>query len=132
MNILHVNDAAGVAVNLAKYQSRLGNTVSVVVRNQTLTGLHEVITSLSPKKKRNLVARTLDVFKFYCYVAAYSRRFDIIHIHTQYLVWLFVPFKPKVLEFHGSEVRSYPNRNWAIGDAVTKVFLKLFNGGIIR
>ena len=132
MRILHVNDAAGVAVALARYQSRLGHNACVVVRNRTLVGLHEGVTSTSMNKSRNLFERTFDVAKFYVYVAAYAWRFDIIHVHTQYLVALFLPFKAKLLEFHGSEVRRYPNRNWAVGDAVTNVFLKLFRRGVVN
>jgi hypothetical protein len=132
MRILHVNDAAGVAVNLAKYQTRLGHTVCVVLRNQTLAGLHESVSYISAKHKHNLVYRTLDVFRFYCYVAAYGRRFDIIHIHTQYLVWFFLPFKHKILEFHGSDVRNFPSCRWAIDVAVTSIFLRLFREGLIH
>ncbi len=132
MRILHVNDAAGVSVAYAKYQHRLGHQACVVMRNRALEGLHEEVTSTSPKHHRNLLSRAIDVLRFYCYVAAYGRRFDIIHIHTQYLVWFFLPFKAKVLEFHGSEVRQYPSRNWAIDVAVTHVFLRLFSGGLVN
>lgn len=132
MRILHVNDVAGVAVNLAKYQTRLGHNVCVVMRNRTLVGLHETFLSVSNKKHHGIVNRSLNVFRFYCYVAAFGRRFDVIHIHTQYLVWFFLPFKKKLLEFHGSDVRKYPNRNWAIDGAITKLFLTLFSRGVIR
>jgi hypothetical protein len=102
------------------------------MRNRTLAGLHETFLSVSNKRHRGILVRTLNVLKFYCYVAAYGRRFDVIHIHTQYLVWFFLPFKKKLLEFHGSDVRNYPNRNWAVDRVITRLFLTLFSKGVIR
>lgn len=135
MRILHVNDVAGVAGTLAKYQTRLGHKVSVVSRsgydNYLLQHFYNV-QLIGIKNRKGIVWRTLSVLWFYCFISWSSLRFDVVHIHGQYLVWFFIPFKAKVLEFHGSDVRHYPNRNWAIGDAVTKVFLKLYFGGIIR
>jgi hypothetical protein len=133
MRILHVNDAAGVAVTLAKYQARIGHEVSVVVRSKDRSGLHEQVTSVcSNRQGKNIFIRTLDVLRFYCYVAVHGRCFDIIHIHTQYLVCLFLPFKPKVIEFHGSDVRKWPSRRWAVDVAVTSLFLRLFQEGLVN
>jgi len=120
-------------VNLAKYQARLGHVASVVVRYKDKSGLHENVSVVCLKVHgKNIFYRTLDVLRFYCYVAVHGRRFDIIHIHTQYLACLFLPFKPKIIEFHGSDVRRYPSRRWAIDVAVTTFFLRLFREGSVN
>lgn len=130
MRILHVNDAAGVAGCLAKYQSRMGLSVAVVCRGGYDMSKQEEFyhVHLLGSKHHNIFERVINVLSFYCYVAWVSRSFDVIHVHSQYLVGFFLPFKRVVYEFHGSDVRLYPQRRWGIDSAVTSLFLKL-NGG---
>lgn len=135
LKILHVNDAAGVAGSLAKYQTRLGHNVSVVVRDgYDSCGLQRYysMSVVGPKRHKGILWRSLSVLWFYCYVAWCGRKFDVIHIHSQYLVWFFLPFKNKVIEFHGTDVRRYPSKRWGIDIAVTSLFLKLYSRGFIQ
>ena len=59
------------------------------------------------------------------YVAFYGRKFDLVHIHGVFLLSLFLPFKPKIIEFHGTDVRSCPDGRWWIQRKVTDLFLRL-------
>lgn len=138
LRILHVNDQAGVAGVLAKYQKKLGHTVKVVVRRgydsfgmQTYYG--ETFVGLQRRDFANygvigkvvrLIYRSLNVCYFYFYVAWTARRFDIVHIHSQYLVSFLIPFKSKLIHFHGSDIRDYPSNRWCIDKWVTSLFLK--------
>ena len=70
-----------------------------------------------------IVWRTLNDLHFYLYVVFVSRKFDLIHIHTSYLLSFFLPFKAKIIEFHGSDVRGKPSRRWWIDRKVTGLFL---------
>jgi len=41
-----------------------------------------------------------------------AKDYDIVHIHSSLLTALFLPFKPKILEFHGDDIRTYPSMYW--------------------
>lgn len=41
-----------------------------------------------------------------------SKDYDIVHIHSSLLCALFLPFKPKIIEFHGDDIRSFPTMAW--------------------
>lgn len=137
MRILHVNDPAAVAGTLAKYQRMLGNDVLVVNRDG-YDGLGQKqfygtrIVGLRRRRFRRfgllqkplrLAHRTLSVAVFYLDVALLARKFDVVHIHSQYLVSLFLPFKPKIIEFHGDDIRPAPTKRWWIDQKVTGLFL---------
>ena len=135
MKILHVWDAAGVSGCLAKYQRKLCHDGCVVVRDgYDVYGLQNYygVAIVGPKRRRGLFWRSINVFWFYCYIAWCAWRFDVVHIHSQYLIWFFLPFKTKVLEFHGTDVRRNPTKRWGIDVAVTTIFLKLFKEGVIN
>lgn len=127
-----MNDQAGVAGTLAKYQSKMGHFVCVVAkRGYDPYGQQEFygINFVGLRKSHNLLLRTWGVLWFYCYVSWCAWHFDVVHIHSQYLICLFLPFKAKILEFHGTDVRGSPSKRWAVDVAVTKLFLKLYGGG---
>lgn len=140
MRILHVNDQAGVSGCLAKYQRRLGHTVTVICRDG-YDGLKQKeyygVKIVGPKRRRfkdfgllqkplRLINRTAAVLAFYGWVAFNAHNYDVIHIHSQYLVSFVLPFKMKVIEFHGDDIRNYPSKRWSIDRFVTGVYLSLF------
>ena len=100
MRILHIWDEAGVAAILAKYQRRLDHEVEVIKRfGFDKYGIDKYYES------------TLfhgSGLGFYRYAIKRSEEFDIVHIHS--LVGI-VPFirKPRVLHFHGSDLRIHKN-----------------------
>ena len=102
MKILHVWDQAGVSCILAKYQRRLGHSVSVLKRNgydpfQIFTFYKEPLYDLDGKK-------------FINFVIDESKKYDIIHIHSLYKIIPQIRKKYKekiiILHYHGSELRS--------------------------
>jgi len=141
MRILHVWDQAGVACLMAKYQRKLGHEALVVVRDG-YDGLKQKafygvkVVGMKKRKFRKfkflrkplyLIHRTINVLYFYLYVAWISRHFDVVHIHSVYLVSFFLPFKPKIVEFHGDDARRFPSKKWRIDKVVTRFYLKHFN-----
>lgn len=133
MRVLHINDPASVAGVLAKYQNLLGHSTQVFMRNgYDIFGQQKYYgDKLVGSAKRfkfpvsRLVWRTLNVVYFYFYVGLKGRKFDLVHIHSSYLVSLFLPFTPKIIEFHGSDIRRSPDRRWWIDRKVTGLFLRL-------
>jgi len=139
IKILHVFDAAGVACILAKYQRRLGHTTEAIIRDgYDGFGIHafygtKIVTPKTPKLKQLGVfgkplrysIRTLNVLIFYLYIFFHSRKFDVVHIHCCWMACFFTS-KPKVVEFHGDDIRKFPSRKWMIDRAVTWWFINHF------
>jgi hypothetical protein len=64
-------------------------------------------------------------YTFLFKAALIARKFDVVHIHNnQWLLWLLIPFKNKVLEFHGTDLR----RKAAQGKQAkyNRLFLRIF------
>jgi hypothetical protein len=136
MKILHVGDQAGVACILAKYQRKLGHFSEVIMRDgYDGVSIHKfygtrIVTPKTPKVNVPVVGnivryslRTLMVFVFYLYVSVYSRKFDVVHIHSCWIASFFT-FKPKVVEFHGDEIRGSPSKRWFIDTLLTSFFVQ--------
>ena len=145
ISILHVNDQAAVSGILAKYQRLLGHNVVEVVVRYGYDGLGQKLFYgdhfVGPKRRRfkkfgffqkplRLISRTVSVIYFYFYVMVHARLFDVVHIHSQYLVSLWLPFKPKIIEFHGDDIRSTPTVRWWIDRAVTSCYLWLMKNKV--
>jgi len=132
LRILHVWCQAGVAALMAKYQRRLGHTAHVVkgqvssidrfygnkqlpelpnphldrtMQRKVYASLPSVLQS-SIKKFVRFTNRSLG---FYINVRHLAKDYDILHIHSAYKTLFFLPFKPKILEFHGDDVRRHPS-----------------------
>ena len=128
---------------MAKYQRRLGHEALVVIRHgydglgqKRFYGAKKVGMKITKNQLLKygvlgkilwLILRTLNVLYFYLYVAWISRHYDVVHIHSCYLVSFFLPFKPKIIEFHGDDARSFPSKKWKIDRIVTRLYLKLFS-----
>jgi len=97
MRILHVWCQSGVASILAKYQRRLGHA-SVVIKRR---GYDKY--GIDKYYSVNLFRGSSP--KFYLHIIKIQRHFDVIHIHS---LWKLLPFivKPKVMHFHGSDLRN--------------------------
>lgn len=131
LRILHVWCQAGVAALMAEYQRRLGHTAHVVkgqvhsnldlfYGNKQLLDLpkpnmdrtlqRKAYTSL-PSLLQSLIRRFVKLtrsLQFYINVRHLAKDYDILHIHSAYLTLFFLPFEPKILEFHGDDVRRHP------------------------
>lgn len=144
MRILHVNDNAGVAGLMATYQRRLGHTVEVVARDG-YDGFKQKeyygVRIIGPTRRRfkdfgilqkplRLLNRTLSCAVFYGWIAVNRYRFDVIHIHSQYLVSFVLPFKKKIVEFHGDDIRGSPSKRWLIDRIITSLYLHVFRGRV--
>lgn len=65
---------------------------------------------------------------FYFYAAWVARLYDVVHIHSVYPVSLLLPFKPKIVEFHGDEIRSSPNLHGKLWRFAVHFYLWLNSG----
>jgi hypothetical protein len=139
MRILHICDKAGVAGLLAKYQRLIGHEAVVVIQKDISSYGHETICSvtkigLKPKKFEDYGFLKKPLRKLFEKIANYTflfkaaliaRKFDVIHIHdNQWLLWLLIPFKNKVLEFHGTDLRQKPARGKQA--KYNRLFLRIF------
>ena len=100
MRILHIWDQAGVAAILAKYQRKLEHETEVIKRfGFDKYGIDKYYES-TLFHGSNL--------SFYLYAIKRSEELDVVHIHSLVKI---VPFirKPKVLHFHGSDLRNHRN-----------------------
>lgn len=96
MKILHIWNQAGVASILAKYQRKLGHEAEVIKRGGfDCYGIEEFYGTTIYRCRAS---------KWYYYAVKKCREFDIIHVHS---LSGLVPFirKPKVLHFHGDDLR---------------------------
>jgi len=124
---------------MAQYQRKLGHTVVVIMpdghdgyKQKAYYGIQFV----GPRRRafahfgilRKPLAFAFLVFTrlyFYFYVAWVARLYDVVHIHSVYAVSLLLPFKPKIIEFHGDEIRNYPNLHGKLYRFVLRLFLWL-------
>jgi len=144
LKILHVGDKAGVAGCLAKFQRRIGQSSNVVVTEVEYDtnglGHHQYYKPVvvGPVHRRfagfgkltkplRFLQRKVALLVFYVVVGFYSRRFDVVHIHSDWKVGFFIR-KPKVFEFHGSDVRGFPLKKGNREKKLTALFLKVFGG----
>jgi hypothetical protein len=149
LRILHVWDQAGVAGCLAKYQRKRGHIAHVIIRDGfdglginkyygsilTDCASRQVETDLVYRKYLSLpaplkrlakrIAKVNKALRFYITAMRYAKNYDILHIHSLYAVVFFVPFKKKILEFHGDDVRFCPSKRSRIDGLQTRIFLKL-------
>jgi hypothetical protein len=64
-------------------------------------------------------------YAFLFKAALIARKFDVIHVHNnQWLLWLLIPFKNRVLEFHGTDLRQKPARGKQA--KYNRLFLRIF------
>jgi len=143
MKILHVGDRAGVAGCLAKFQRKLGHFVELVgPEYDYMDGLRQKsfynLRVVSPVFRRfarfgfvgdlfRFVQRKVALLVYYVVVGWYSRNFDFVHVHSDWKVALFIR-KPKLVEFHGSELRGFPVVVGKRERLLTKLFLRVFGG----
>ena len=138
MRVLHVWDECGIAGMLSRTFRERGIVCNVVKRFGFDNGLHQdsyyntrLIVNLAypPVKsedvclKRKLylilpsflrgLAWKLFSFNrtlcFYVMAMKQAKNYELVHIHSLFWMCLFVPFKPKVLLFHGDDIRESPS-----------------------
>ena len=143
VKILHVHDQAGVACVLAKYQRKLGHEVEVAIRDgfdgygvQKFYGVHPVTPKVPQLKQLSFLGkvvrysfRQFTTLMFYVYILVYSRKFDVVHIHSCWVASFFV-FKPKVVEFHGDDIRGFPSMKLKVDRVATDFFVEHWKGKI--
>lgn len=149
LKILHVWSQAGVSSLMTKYQRQLGHTVDLLT-NYGFDGLEidqfyqvqQVINQPShnsskfkqerydplPQTLKNLIRilnRKLRSAKFYWHVLRTSRDYDFIHIHSSSLSWFLTLFKPRIIEYHGSEIRKHPSKQKGVN--ISSYLMRLIN-----
>lgn len=98
LRILHIWDVAGVSHVLAKYQRLLGHKVDVLTRKgYDRFNFNDVYG--------NIEIECNNPVDFYLKARSMSNDYDIIHVHSLYLMPFLIPFKKMVLEFHGTDIR---------------------------
>lgn len=124
LSILHVWDQAGVAAVLSKHQRSIGQE-SYVLTNENYDGLginkfyRNIRLNFKLRRCASFPRILVRIFRkinslyistqFYITASRYAKHFDILHIHSVALQVFFVPFKPKILEFHGDDIRLSPS-----------------------
>jgi len=152
LKILHVWSQAGVSFIMAKYQRRLGHRVDVVKRDGfdslgiggfyglkpvgKLPALDRNRVSFIKRGYRSLnpitgVFRKLVKLKrtlsFYLVVRRLASYYDVVHIHSVFSSMFFLPFKKKVVEFHGDDIRGYPSKKSRITSVLDRFILSVLN-----
>lgn len=151
MKILHCWDTAGVGACLAKYQRLLGHNSNVVKLGNwdgkgideyyaTPTTYEQLNTPLYVAAKKRLhhlsypLKRMLyrlwvsyPTLKLYWYVVLHKKEYQVIHIHSIWGAVLFTLFKPKLIEFHGDDVRRKPSMYSWLRRAPARLFLNLYS-----
>jgi len=133
LRILHINDVAGVGALMVKYQREMGHDSKLLYISEfdglNITSFYDdtinmdkykiinIRTGKGYLKRVNLIYRLYKKFYIiirimrhliFCFKAL---RFtlnwnpDIVHIHSLFLFPFFIPFRKKLLEFHGTKIR---------------------------
>ena len=100
--------------------NELNNTLYVVARKN--------LKFANFKVKRALYKAwvSMPLLKIYWFALRNKNQYDIIHIHSIYGVCYIMPFKHKVVEFHGDDIRKAPSMYWRIKPLRAKLFAKCF------
>ena len=150
LRVLHVWDQAGVGCLMAKYQQLLGHDAEVVMRdeydggccryygftkflsgNVDLKNLNQLQTPsktwkryipLRVKRFIRRVRRMILSLKWYWNLREIGKDYDIIHVHSVWKALFLFPFKKKVLEYHGDDVRWKPSRQSKLDRYSTRLF----------
>jgi len=97
--VLHIWDQAGVAALMAEHQRIIGHEAKVIKRSGfDKCGIDEFYGT---------ECLDVSVWRFYRTARTLSKSVDILHIHSLYKTCLFTPFSKKILEYHGSDIRTY-------------------------
>jgi len=138
LNILHVWDQAGVSGLMAYYQKNLGHHADIIklkefddgimgkygfelipFKLKTYPALPRVILRTLKRKWRSLT--------FYFAVKRIAKKYDILHIHSLWLCVFFTPFKKKIIEFHGDDVRKEPHLKKGLRRFSTSLFIYFYS-----
>lgn len=129
---------------LAKYQRLMGHEVVVAIQEGLPSYGHERVYRAT---KIGLKSNTFESYGFlqkplrklfekianYTFLfkaALIARKFDVVHIHdNHWLLWLLIPFKHKILEFHGTDLRQKPARGKQA--KYNRLFLKFFRNNVV-
>src|SRR5215210_9528380 len=121
MNILHINDIAGVACILAKYQR--------------LNGIESKVLSSNKNDKFGILkfykdyVKVVEPLNFTEYCISEAREADIIHIHSMEELVIkmrktFGNSKKIILHYHGTDLRGLKPNFWPLQNMKTRT--KLF------
>ena len=108
MKILHINDMAGVACILAKYQRLSGIESKVLSPNK--------IDKFGILKYYKDYVEIIDPINFVDYCISEAKDADVIHVHSmeEVVVKMHKTFgnsKKIVLHYHGTDIRGLKNKN---------------------
>ncbi len=143
-------DQAGVAACLAKYQRLAGHDAKVVkLGNWDGKGIDEYYATPTTYEQQNTPLyfsarrklRWMDIrvkrmlwklwvsyptAKLYWFVFRHKNEYDVLHIHSVWGIILLAPLKPKILEFHGDDVRHKPTMYRWVHRLSTALFVNLY------
>jgi len=149
LKILHVWDQAGVSACMAKYQRKLGHEADVVKLGhwdgKGIDEYYHTDMTFEPQKARiyktakaklpksKKIRRFLYKFwnayptaKLYYYVFTHAKQYDFIHIHGIIGLAILPLFKPKIIEFHGDDIRTKPTMYGKLHKLKVNLFMKLY------
>jgi hypothetical protein len=122
MKILHLNDQAGVACVLAKYQNKLGNEAKVIKVSDDKYGIYEYYNKyVQLVRQEEFMEKALEEAKNY----------EIIHIHSLFgLVFhlrkTYGTSKKLILHYHGTDIRGIDNFDQREREHNRNLFLLIF------
>jgi len=123
LKILHINDQAGVACILAKYQNMNEIESKVLVSNSILTTFN--FDKFGILKYYNDQVKVIEGLNFIKYVISEADKADVIHIHSKEeivvkLRQIFGNSKKIILHYHGTDIRGFRPKYSILKNVKTK------------
>jgi len=82
------------------------------------------------KKALKYINRKFTSLRFFFIVMKEAKKYDIVHVHSNWKVLFFIPFKKKILEFHGDDIRIHPSNKNKLTHFLNYLFLKFYRNKI--
>lgn len=150
LKILHCWDQAGVNCLMALYQRELGHQADIIMRKEFdshcyFYGFSEKIMELLPAPEGSASKRIYLHFpeftkgiiryfrkksmalKFYLRVLRDAKDYDVLHVNSVWMVCLLLPFKKKILEFHGDDMRKSPTFVNPVSRFIVRAFIRFYS-----
>lgn len=149
LRILHCWEQAGVNCLMALHQRELGHQADIIMRKEFdshcyFYGFAEKVMELLPAPENSASKKVYLYFpeffksiiryvrkksmavKFYLRVMREAKNYDILHVNNVWLVCLLLPFKKKVMEFHGDDMRKSPTFVNPMSRFFTRLFIRIY------
>lgn len=152
LKILHVWDQAGVSCLLALYQRKLGHQADIIIREEYSSGIAETygltgqmfflrekidktttvrrVYYQLPKVMQSFIRAAkfkLRSLRFFVIVMKKAKHYNVLHIHSRWMCIFFVPFKKKIMHWHGDDCRRKPTFKPRLKRWITRLFIHFYS-----